>query len=150
MPWSVPFQSPTSSGSEEFTAAGSNATSRGTRKTEPRTPSKTICKVASRLIVTLNFLRFEEIFRPEPLTPPRIDQFAKSEHCQQRDREKNVAGIIMINSGGEFRINKPRDQNNRKESPNITDDREHDRKGKDDELLPKFVLGKMHVNRGKH
>src|ERR1700730_11052559 len=73
----------------------------GMKKTEPRPNSSEACKIASLLVIMGD--RFSLACVRDCFTEFQIDELAKKEHRYERDGKENIARLIVIKSGRQFR-----------------------------------------------
>src|ERR1700737_2209707 len=108
----------------------------GMKKTEPRPNSSEACKVASLLVIMGD--RFSLACVRDCFTEFQIDELAKEEHRYERDGKENIARVIVIKSGRQFRVDEFSDQDHREQTSNISGDGENNRESQNHALLPKF------------
>ena len=78
------------------------------------------------------------------------DEFRGEKHGDEGDREKDEAGTLVVDAAGEFGEAEAREDDDGKDAPNVSDDREDDRKGEKKKLLPKTLVKNVGVDGGDH
>src|SRR5205814_4924471 len=109
--------------------------------TDPSPSSRTASNVSKRLMV----MCFVDVDRHRTSVKKLgIYQLAKKVHRKQRDRKKEPAGVIVIDSSRQLGIDKFCHQDDGEKAADIADDGKDNREGEDNDLFPKLALS--HVN----